>query len=568
MGIPFLTRHVRDYGETVYIGEAAGVDKLIPRITSVVIDGPSLVFHVYLTLRSCSDTCSNALEAQPTCEDVSVGVLRYLVHLLEIGVNIEGIYFDGALPLAKRATRLQRLEHTLNSFQLFHSTYAAGFNGPCTRSTRRQITPDCVFTPRATLSAHLTTISQTAFIVATVIEDLKTRWTADSIRTLFGLDRFSKGAVFDFKDRTRIVLGEADICCAESARNSGSSVLTQDSDLLIHDLGDASVIFLDSLALTESGSLLAREWRPSSIVKRLGVPSMQHLGFEIYRHRSSSLATIVQHSKSLYDARTSAMFASFRKEYDVRPGPQVSNPHIMDPRISELYAQYMLPSELDDASGAPHIYLPMLIEDYTRSAACLQGSDIRLAAYSIFNLSFPPEKRKTCVTEYMRRASSVAAVNVTLLTSDDALEYAQIVLSKIESIRGACDSDCLPIHFWLAFAVSDVFANNANKNMDFQSLERLLMTGCREGSLRWGDLHFQAQLHAVLYSVRIFRTLVSVALNSLEGERQVVATRCVRYMQHMPPVQATATAIVKRPVAARLAEIVKSVFEASSPELE
>lgn len=86
MGIPSLTKHIREFGETVSLGNKHNGD--IPQITSVVIDGPSLVFHIYNTLRSLADTRCNALEAQPTCEEVSIGFLQYIVYLLSVGVQM------------------------------------------------------------------------------------------------------------------------------------------------------------------------------------------------------------------------------------------------------------------------------------------------------------------------------------------------------------------------------------------------------------------------------------------------------------------------------------------------
>lgn len=86
MGIPHLIRHLLPHAETVWLGDAAKNAECTQEITSVVVDGPALVYHVYYCLVSCIPPGCNPLVAQPTSNEVSIGVMRFLLHLMELNV--------------------------------------------------------------------------------------------------------------------------------------------------------------------------------------------------------------------------------------------------------------------------------------------------------------------------------------------------------------------------------------------------------------------------------------------------------------------------------------------------
>lgn len=86
MGIPHLTRYLLPLSEPVYLGDSSPPGT--KRIKSVVIDGPSLVYHVYFRLLSWTDAHFNALDAQPTCEEVSIGVMIYLFQLRNLNIEM------------------------------------------------------------------------------------------------------------------------------------------------------------------------------------------------------------------------------------------------------------------------------------------------------------------------------------------------------------------------------------------------------------------------------------------------------------------------------------------------
>lgn len=86
MGIPHLTKHLLPYAESVYLSgdEIEG----LPHVQSIVIDGPSLVYHVHRRLLGWMNPDSDALDYQPTCDEISRGVCSFLLQLTRLGVEM------------------------------------------------------------------------------------------------------------------------------------------------------------------------------------------------------------------------------------------------------------------------------------------------------------------------------------------------------------------------------------------------------------------------------------------------------------------------------------------------
>lgn len=90
MGIPHLMRHLLPYSERVVVEKKqspAATDDA-PKIHSIVIDGPNLVYHVFGRLLSWADLRLGILDAQPSCNEVSTGVVFYLLQLMLLGIKM------------------------------------------------------------------------------------------------------------------------------------------------------------------------------------------------------------------------------------------------------------------------------------------------------------------------------------------------------------------------------------------------------------------------------------------------------------------------------------------------
>ena len=79
MGIPYLTKHLLPYADTVFLDGKH----------EVVIDGPSLVYHVHRRLLGWMDPNCDILDYQPSCDEISRGVGSFLLELARLGVTMQ-----------------------------------------------------------------------------------------------------------------------------------------------------------------------------------------------------------------------------------------------------------------------------------------------------------------------------------------------------------------------------------------------------------------------------------------------------------------------------------------------
>jgi hypothetical protein len=86
MGIPYLTRHLTSLSESILLGKSHGPG--LKAVGSAVIDGPGLVHHVYSILLAQASTYISPIERPPSCDEVSVAVMTYLVLLQMSGVRM------------------------------------------------------------------------------------------------------------------------------------------------------------------------------------------------------------------------------------------------------------------------------------------------------------------------------------------------------------------------------------------------------------------------------------------------------------------------------------------------
>jgi XPG domain containing len=266
----------------------------------VVIDGPSLVYHIYhrlLCLKASQQylihttnppptSCihKHPILSQPSYSELNRGVLSFISYLrLDLGVEVKKIYFDGALPASKRNVRLARLEdgrRKLVEFRDLHPNLAArGHHGrgecdalsspffPVSSSSNGknweenqksngnsvEINARLLFQTPAPLPTSLKSLPAPPFMVPAAIEYLRDHLDPPtSTRKSTPQPAPATPSNTQTPQRplplVRIVPGEADSSCAAHAKKSASAILTSDSDLLAYDLGsDGSVVFLNSL---------------------------------------------------------------------------------------------------------------------------------------------------------------------------------------------------------------------------------------------------------------------------------------------------------------------------------
>lgn len=345
---------------------------------------------------------------------------------------------------------------------------------------------------------------------------------------------------------TSVVPGEADAYCAEIARSSGGIIFTNDSDLLIYDLGPNGAVgslydleFIDVGVDDRDGNnsgehclVQTKVISPSNVAKALSLPNLHKLAYVLTTSTPPSLREAVDLTKDL--ATNDFQLTDFVKEYTNSPTAlktqyiHPGTPHqlkltrdrglFLDPRISELVFQ----SRLD----SPSIYLPFLIEDPSRTTAWAVSSLLRILAYSCCLL--PQGLTGKVVKEYSRKGQKVhptiIPTSIDLLSESAILNAAMILRKRLRQFKTAFSA--FPVLLWCrVYALAEVYHWYLNTDRPPPSRETMVtvITGklINTGMLKWGEIHLIAQIEATLYSLRIvFQTLEFIDPMTVNNTKQ------------------------------------------------
>lgn len=419
-----------------------------------------------------------------------------------------------------------------------------GFNRLSIRREPLKIGSRTVF-DRHHSAAAFRKVPANPFMVPSVIEDLKFRWNwkrineyaADETRAV------EPPESFPWAEITQVVPGEADVYTAEAAKEFGAPVLTGDSDFLIHDLGpNGCVIFNDSIEtvnLDESDPkgyrVRATELSQNLIFDKLGISNLQRLGFELQNNPDASMSALVQLCKDYSDEEPSDLYRAFLKEYEVPVPRDVpgSEQHVLDPKVLELCTQYEVP-ELRSKSESPHVYFPVLTENYSRRCAWHVGYGIRRIGYSLFDAAFPKVNPTKTVLEYYRKGDRMVPSQA--LREPNINEASKSLVKRLNAIDWQHGKDTLI--YWKTFALRLIW-NSTGKNfpLEEEAVRRFLQEGYTETRLTLDDIHLYAQVQAVLYSLKMSRDLATAALPRLKGRNKEDAVRVIDALATLPPLR-------------------------------
>ena len=392
-------------------------------------------------------------------------------------------------------------------------------------------------------------------MVSSVFEDLRKRWCKESIRSaaqaFFCLGILEAEEDFPWAETTIMVPGEADIECARVTKLMGSAVLTNDSDLLLHDLGSyGSVLFLGSVELNEwdvSGpteyKLKGKRLCPASLAYRLGIKNIRHFAYELSYNPQLGLSELIRRSKDHSGLiESNPDYHRFAREYDVLmderklPLAMIRLPQDLDPRISEIFIQYELENSRLSKNVAD-IYLAVLNEDHARRCAWDEGRLYRTLGYSILNVSYSASKRLTFVDEFLRRGRRISKERISLGDEDWIAAELRLLCERLNAAQLAFDGDVSSPSFWRLFALCHLYGFGTTDPLppDIERLYQFLKFGHMGRKFEWEDVHLCTQIHAVLYSLRILKQLmelVSVSNELLLETRSIIAA--------LPPLHITA----------------------------
>lgn len=320
--------------------------------------------------------------------------------------------------------------------------------------------------------------------------------------------------------------GEADSFCAAAARNSHHStvILTNDSDLLVHDLGSqGDVVLMNQIGLcVESGNkkhlkgcetIRVNLFSMHSIAERLSFQNLIRLAFEIRNDPSTTLHAAIQRTKGPESDATA--FEEFLHEYEEvslqslrplistraeNPGPGNQQERYLDPRISELVIQVTSYTR----SVPPRMYLPVLIEDPLRTSVWTTSTDHRTFAYSCLRLFISIETDHKSVQEVFRKGDRIGVTPIDTLNESETLAYASLLFQRIHKTSVICRKDIASYGFWRWYAVSQVWTSDMSEEAWSSMLK-----GRRDATFwTWRDVQLDACVQAVLYSLRIIRQIL------------------------------------------------------------
>ncbi|TVY42383.1 hypothetical protein LOCC1_G005304 [Lachnellula occidentalis] len=513
MGIPRLTQCLRPYAVSTSL---AGF--------RVVIDGPGLAYHVWHICLSARRNARNAFETAISYAEIGAVVLAWLDALRRNHVLIERIYFDGYLPVSKRDVREERIVRQTQQLFQFRNSYPS----PCRISSAgNEIGPQALFS-RANVPNRLTQLPPLPFLVPAVLEALVASEHYSSI--------------------TEVIPAEADVYCAQFVKDGGGVIITGDSDLLVHDLGqDGAVIFFGDLEsnLDDQSGINGLIYRPTAIADRLGLPEpygLHALAFQMKIGTPGSLANHLVRAKALEAiVAYPDKYRDFKKEYAsllVVPDEQdekISASAIlrtMDPRVSEYALQYPCIASLagqtpeNSPSGtSPHIFIPFLLDCPIRTNAWEASMAVRQIAYGMINLIVSDDQRQSTVFEHKRQEGKSKGRELTIPDMSQIAEACSDLVSLLSSQLPAelVGTEASPSTIWTAAAVyQDVQWAHYNSKpclsqlvgSQFNTMDHKFDVS---KDLSWDVFHLHAQIQGSHYSFRMLKQILALVISQKQS---------------------------------------------------
>jgi hypothetical protein len=384
---------------------------------------------------------------------------------------------------------------------------------------------------RTTVRSGLTTLPPAPFLVPAVLEALK-----DSGQ---------------YKDITEVVPGEADLYCAKYLNRHGGTVLTGDSDLLVHDIGLGGAVGFFKEIQGSSGAFHGEIYHPAAIADRLGLPKshkLHSLAFEMFMDHHGTFPQLLARAKNLEAIKSyGSIFEDFLKGYVTLPsdtnssGPRSAEILLvlrqLDPRISEYVLQFPSLAEIAAQSPAPHaiesfaahVFLPFLLDCPIRTNAWEMSTATRQLAYGLINLIVPESEQKFSVFEHRKQQDKSSGRELELPATSDIPHACTAIVKLIDQLKESIPQ-LSTADLWTALAVyQDVEWSRANakdilSRAVTQRLFELEDKTSPQQRFTWDVIQFFAQIQASYYSFRILKQIASllVSHNSLGGRQEPI----------------------------------------------
>ncbi|EPS39556.1 hypothetical protein H072_6640 [Dactylellina haptotyla CBS 200.50] len=459
-----------------------------PHRPAAVIDGSALAYHIlsrYLKNLSKENRVPSILGFEYAAYQRSV--VSWLREI-EYGFKIIGIYIDGHLPLYKTETRISRIQTSIAHLSRLRTL--------STSTIDLSKTPNFTPTPPLLIAA---------FTQAILNHD---RW----------------------KELVATVPGEADAFCAKAAWEYSSStkddlavVFTSDSDLVVYPARGHTRVAVFNDVVFETGADGKRRvkvslWAPGHIEKILGGDGdserIMRLAWCLL-YDPMKVAKAVSGSNKGASLKGVVVGKEFAEQYtfpvDIEEDSIVPPRVILDSRAAEviyssqIYGKYRHPPSSPKGVEVP-IYLPVLVEDLSKSSAWAIGRGFRTTAYKLlFN-------KDTVIQEMHRKGVAVNKTHIRL--ANETTEDNQLAEDGISELPNELNEVKLKIVF-------EILAEYENKNAPLAEVDILALlaatTKLPTGSSTlpttwmnqwtWPRTHLFAQLMAGAWSLYLLKTV-------------------------------------------------------------
>lgn len=324
-----------------------------------------------------------------------------------------------------------------------------------------------------------------------------------------------------YKSIIQVVPGEADGYCAKAAADLGGIVITSDSDLLVHDLGEGGVALLRNIYKDDAGTIQAAVYRPHEIFRGLGLSSMADICRFAYERSCSVHATTAMLVKACSEAvKDEQGYKEFCIQYSeeecaVIPSFKLGGPlalNGLDPRWSELVLQTSQQTSPDEAVQPFRMFLPVLIDSSEKGTAWENSRYIRQLAYSLARHVLPGTSGS--VHEFRRVQTPEQSGRQVIMLSSPSMqaeikEMAEILERLSKLVSGKRDA----LYWLLAYVVLDIRGSTMDGRGYFvlDMLQQAKWPSENAETIPWSLVHLTAHLQATYYSLRMLTQLAQAS---------------------------------------------------------
>lgn len=326
----------------------------------------------------------------------------------------------------------------------------------------------------------------------------------------------------EYGEVTEVVPGEADHFCAVEISKHGGVLLTSDSDLLVHNLGEGRVAFLRDLHTQPRQGVRILSFAPKKIFQKIGLSYPEkaiHLAYERKNSPQASLSQLT--AKCAKPAPQCDEYNAFQAEYTqygegirFKEGRFVLPIlHNLDPRVSEFVLQFCARGYDLDAHIPIRMFLPSLLECPALKSAWDGSTTVRQLAYSTASLIAPRKGSGLEIREFRRVESpSYNGRQIKPLSQDLARQSMRDILSCAKLLETKLH--CKDEKFWivLAMALDKMESRRRGSEPLVEVIEKELVGVTRNFGecISWVIVHACAQLQATWYSFRLLHQILQV----------------------------------------------------------